>query len=98
MWNLKYDANETVCETLKDIKNRLVGAKQVGGGKDWEFGISRCRLLYIGWISNKVLLCSIENCTQYSVINYNGTEYKRFYIYIYIKCITKSLFYAAKIN
>ena len=24
-----------------------------GGGKDWEFGISRCKLLYIGWI-NKV--------------------------------------------
>ena len=69
---------------LKDIKNRLVGAKQVGEGKDWEFGISRCRLLYIGWISNKVLLCSIGNCTHYSVINYNGTEYKRLYIYIYM--------------
>ena len=24
------------------------------GGKDWEFGTSRCKLLYIGWI-NKVL-------------------------------------------
>ena len=21
----------------------------VGGGKDWEFGISRCKLLYIEW-------------------------------------------------
>ena len=25
------------------------------GGMDWEFGVSRCKLLYIGWI-NKVLL------------------------------------------
>ena len=23
-----------------------------GGGKDWEFGISRHKLLYIGWINN----------------------------------------------
>ena len=22
---------------------------------DWEFGIGRCKLLYIGWINNKVL-------------------------------------------
>ena len=24
-----------------------------GGGKDWEFGISRCKLLYTEWINNK---------------------------------------------
>ena len=27
-----------------------------GGGKDWEFGISKCKLLCIGWINNKALL------------------------------------------
>ena len=34
---------------LTDIENRLVVAKGEGdgGGKDWEFGISRCKLL--GW-------------------------------------------------
>ena len=26
------------------------------GGKDWKFGISRCKLLYTRWINNKVLL------------------------------------------
>ena len=26
------------------------------GGKEWEFGISRGKILYIGWINNKVLL------------------------------------------
>ena len=26
------------------------------GGKDWNFGISRCKLLYVGWINSKVLL------------------------------------------
>ena len=29
-------------------------------GKDWEFGISRYKLLCIGWISNKVLLIAQE--------------------------------------
>ena len=26
------------------------------GGMEWEFGVSRCKLLYIEWINNKVLL------------------------------------------
>ena len=26
-----------------------------GGGIDWEFGISRCKLLYIGWTNNREL-------------------------------------------
>ena len=45
-----------------------------GGGMDWEFGISRCKLLYTGWINNKVLLYSTGNYIQYPVINHNGTE------------------------
>ena len=38
----------------------------------WEFGISRCKLLYIEWISYKVLLYSIGNYIQYPVVNLNG--------------------------
>ena len=45
-----------------------------GGGLDWEFGISRCKLLYIEWINNKALLYSTGNSTQYSVITYQGKE------------------------
>ena len=48
-----------------------------GGGKDWEFGISRYKVLYIGWINNKVLLPSTGNYIQYPVINRNGKEYKK---------------------
>ena len=41
---------------LRDIENRLVVAKGEGDGRemDWEFGFSRSKLLYTGWI-NKVL-------------------------------------------
>ena len=41
---------------------------------DWEFGIRRCRVLYTGWINNKVLLYSIGNYVQHPVTNHNGKE------------------------
>ena len=36
----------------------VAGVGEGGGGKDWEFGISRCKVIYIGLINNKVLLYS----------------------------------------
>ena len=46
-----------------------------GGGMDWEFGVSRCKLVYIGWINNKVLLYSTENYIQSPEIDPNGKIY-----------------------
>ena len=52
---------------------------------DWEFGVSRCKLLYIEWINKKVLLYSTGKYIQYPVINHTGKEYEKdIYIYIYI--------------
>ena len=60
-----------------DIENKFVVTKGEGsrGGKDSEFGISRYKLVYIGWIDNRVLLYSTENWSQYPVINHNEKEY-----------------------
>ena len=55
-----------------------------GGGMDWEFEISRCKLLHIEWINNKLLLYSTRNYIQYSVINHNGKECEKQCIYIYV--------------
>ena len=33
----------------------------IGGGKEEEAGVSRCKLLWIDWINNKVRLYSTEN-------------------------------------
>ena len=57
---------------------------KVGGwrGMDREFGISRCKQLYIEWVNNKVLLYSTENYIQYPVINHNEKEYKKKNVYI----------------
>ena len=44
------------------------------GGKDYELGISRCRQLYIGGVTNKDLLHNTGNYIQYPVINHNGKK------------------------
>ena len=66
-------------ETDRYIENRLMVAKGEwgGGGTDWEFVFSRCKVLYIGWIINKVLVYSMGNYIQYPVINHNGKEYEK---------------------
>ena len=64
-------------------------------GKEWEFGISSCKLVYIGWINNKVLPYSTGNYIQYSVTNHNGKEYEKedicLFIYLSI-CVQLSHF------
>ena len=67
-----------------DIENRLVVDKGegVGGGMEWNVGVSRCKLLYIEWINKKVTLYSTENYIQYPIINNNGKIIlKRIYMY-----------------
>ena len=54
-----------------------------GRMKDWEFGISRCKLVYTEWISNKVLLYSTESYIQYHVINHKGKKLMKKNIYVY---------------
>ena len=56
------------------------GCQGTGGGKGkyWEFGISRCKLVYIEWINKKALLQSTGNYIQSPVINHNGEEYEKY--------------------
>ena len=43
---------------------------------DRELGISTCKLLYVAWINNKVLLYGTGDHIQYSIINHNGKKSK----------------------
>ena len=62
MWNLKHATNEFILQNRDRLtENRLVAK---GEGKDWEFGISKRKLLYIGWINNKILLYSMCVCAK----------------------------------
>ena len=54
-------------------------------------------IMFIGWINSKVLLYSTGNYIRYPVINHNGKEYEKEYIYIYIR-ITESLCCPAEIK
>ena len=56
--------------------------ENVGSRMDWEFGISRCKLLHIEWINN-VLLYSTGNYIQYPRINHHEKEYKKECIHVY---------------
>ena len=87
MWNLKYDTNEHIYETETDSQREQTcgckGGGGNGGGKDWEFGISRCKLLMYSMDKHKVLLYSTGNYIQNPMINHNGKEYEKEYTYMY---------------
>ena len=58
---------------LTDLEKRLVIAK----GKGWvwdrlEFGVSRCKLMHLEWISNEILLYSTGNYIQSLVMEHGG--------------------------
>ena len=78
MWNIKYDTNKSIYETETKswIENRLAVAEgeEFGGGIECEVGVSRCKLLYMEWINNKLLLYSTEDYIQYPMKNHNGKE------------------------
>ena len=62
----------------------VVAKREVREGMEWEVGVSRCRLLLIEWINNKVLLYNTESHIQYSMISPNGKEYLKKNVYMYI--------------
>ena len=66
-------------------------------GMKGKFGTGRCKLLYTERINNKTLLYGIGNYSQYPIINRNGKEYEKEYIYIYMY-IAESLCCTAEIN
>ena len=58
--------------------------KQLGAGINQEFGINIYTLLCIKQVTNKDLLYSAGNSTQYSVITYVGKMTEKEWIYIYV--------------
>jgi len=47
------------------------------GRVELEVWVSRFKLVYVGWINNKILLYSTGNYTQYPVINHNKKDYEK---------------------
>ena len=55
-------------------REQTCGCQGRGGksGMDWEFGVSRCKLLHLEWISNEILLYGIGNYVQSLVMEHGG--------------------------
>ena len=72
MWNVKYDTNQDSYKAKIDSQTQRtdfrLSRRRGGGGVDWEFGISRGKVLYIKWINNKILLDSTGNYIRYPMI------------------------------
>ena len=51
---------------------------------DCEVGVSKCKLLYIEWINNTILVYSTGNYFHYPVTNHNRKEYEKENTYLYI--------------
>ena len=70
MWNLIYDTHEPLCKTESD--SQTCGCPAGGSGRDWEFEGSRCKLLHLEWMGNKVLLYSTGNYIESLGIDHDG--------------------------
>ena len=63
MWNLKYGTNDLIFKTEADHGHGELtcvcqGEEGRRGGMYGEFGVGRCRLLYLKWMGDGVLLYS----------------------------------------
>ena len=66
-----------------------------GSGIDWEFRVSRCKLLNLDCISNEILLYCTGNYIQSLVMEHDGRYYEKKNVYI---CITGSLCCSAEMD
>ena len=63
------------------------GGREVGRGIEKELGSSRCKLLNVEWVNNKVLLYGRGSYIQYPVINHMEKNIKKNgNIYIHLQC------------
>ena len=57
------------------------GEEGRGRGMDWEFGVSRCKLLPLEWISNEILLYSTGNYIQSLMMEHDNVRKKRILLF-----------------
>lgn len=57
-------------------------------GMDRVFGVGRCNLLHLEWISNEVLLCTTGNYSQSLEVDHDERWYEKKNVYV---CMTMSL-------
>ena len=77
MWNLQYATNEPIYKTEIDSQavqtcgcqgkeGREVGRRV--GRRDWEFGVSRCKLLHIEWNGQTIRSYCMAQGTTFNIL------------------------------
>ena len=62
VWNLIHSTNEPFYrKETHGLGEQTCQGGGEGSGMDWEFGVNRCKLLPLEWISNEILLYSTGN-------------------------------------
>ena len=65
MWNLNYGTDEPIYKTETDSQTQRtdlwLGRGQLGWGMDWEFRVSRCKLLHTEWINILYVYPTVEH-------------------------------------
>ena len=75
IWSLTYGTNEPFHRKENHGLGELTCGCQGGGGgnrMDWEFGVNRCKLLPLEWISNEILLYSTGNYIWSLMMEHDG--------------------------
>ena len=85
IWNLIYGTDETFHRKENHGHGEQTcgcqGGKE-GSGMDWEFGVNRCRLLPLEWISNEILLSSTGNHVQSLTMEQDNVRKQNVYMYV----------------
>ena len=87
MWNLKRsDTNKLIYKTNHRLREQTYGCQGKGWGEDIvrEFGIKMYILLYLKWMTNKVLQYSTGNFAQYYLAAWMGGEFGGEWIHVYV--------------
>jgi len=62
IWNLIYGMNESFYKKeTHGPEEQTCGCQWGGRGMDWEFGVNRCKLFHLEWVSNEILLYNTGN-------------------------------------
>ena len=76
MWNLKYGTNEPIYKTEIDSQTQRTDLwlpRWRGWNEmDWKFGVNRCKLLHLEWISGEILLYYTGNYIHSLGIDHDG--------------------------
>ena len=92
MWNLKCSTDDPIYKTETDSRtwrtDFLLPTGRGREGVDWEFGVSKCKLSHLEWVSNEGLLYSTGNyiypvtCDRQNIIE--DSKRKRMCIYVWL--------------